>query len=142
VRNGRSVPSWTWGGEPLPFVASDPYWKREFRDGLLSYRGLYERSLRRFVSEVDAATIPVEAAQARIVLVAGGDDVLWPSELFARSIARGSRKIGLSDPASRSGSPGFAAWRDQPRAQPGMRMAAVTPPTWRSGARRGMRSRH
>jgi acetyl esterase/lipase len=89
-RDGEEWPqrsSWTWGGDPLPFVASDPYWKREFRDGLLTYRGLFERSLRRFASEVDAATIPVEATQARIILVAGGDDALWPSELFARSIA-------------------------------------------------------
>jgi uncharacterized protein len=54
--------SWTWGGDPLPFVASDPYWKREFRNGLLCYRGLYEQSLRRFASEGDAATIRVEAA--------------------------------------------------------------------------------
>jgi uncharacterized protein len=79
--------SWTWNGVPLPFVASDPYWKREFRDGLLSYRGLFERSLRRFASEVDASTIPIEAARAEIILVAGGDDALWPSELFARAIA-------------------------------------------------------
>jgi hypothetical protein len=89
-RDGEEWPqrsSWTWRGEPLPFVASDPYWKREFRGGLLSYRGLFERSLRRFASEVDASTIAVEATQARIILVAGGDDALWPSELFARSIA-------------------------------------------------------
>jgi acetyl esterase/lipase len=79
--------SWISGGVPLPFVASDPYWKREYRDGLLTYRGLYEQSLRRFASEVDAARIPVERAGARIVLVAGGDDALWPSEMFARSIA-------------------------------------------------------
>lgn len=89
-RDGAEWPqrsSWSWAGEPLPFVASDPYWKREFRDGLLSYRGLFERSLRRFASEVDAASIPVEASRAAITLVAGGDDALWPSELFARSIA-------------------------------------------------------
>jgi hypothetical protein len=78
--------SWAWAGAALPFVASDPYWKREFRNGLLSYRGLFERSLRRFASEVDAATIPVETARAEIILVAGGDDALWPSELFARMI--------------------------------------------------------
>jgi uncharacterized protein len=98
-RDGEEWPqrsSWTWGGEPLPFVASDPYWKREFRDGLLSYRGLFERSLRRFASEVDAATIPVETMQAKVILVAGGDDALWPSELFARSIAARLAAAGKS----------------------------------------------
>lgn len=89
-RDGEQWPqrsSWTWDGEALPFIASDPYWKRAFRDGVVCYRGLYEGSLRRFESEVEAATIPVETARARIILAAGGDDALWPSELFARSIA-------------------------------------------------------
>jgi len=35
---------------------------------------------------VSAATIPVEKAQAEIILVAGGDDALWPSDLFAKLI--------------------------------------------------------
>jgi acetyl esterase/lipase len=98
-RDGEEWPqrsSWTWGVEPLPFVASDPYWKREFRHGLVSYHGLYECSLRRFASEVDAATIPADAARAGIVLVAGGDDALWPSELFARSIAARLAAVGKS----------------------------------------------
>jgi len=37
---------------------------------------------------VSAATIPVEKAQADIILVAGGDDALWPSDVFAKSIAK------------------------------------------------------
>ena len=88
-RDGVAWPqrsSWTHAGVPLPFVASDPYWQRVYRDGLLSYRSLYEQSLARFASEVGAATIPVEAAKAEIVLVAGGDDALWPSDMFARRI--------------------------------------------------------
>jgi acetyl esterase/lipase len=100
-RDGEEWPqrsSWTRGGDPLPFVASDPYWKREFREGLSSYRSLYECSLRRFASEVDAATIRVEAAHARIVLVAGTDDALWPSDLFARSIA--ARLAAVARPAA------------------------------------------
>jgi acetyl esterase/lipase len=50
------------------------------------YRSLYERSLQIGADNVSAATIPVEKAQAEIVLVAGGDDALWPSDLFAKSI--------------------------------------------------------
>jgi uncharacterized protein len=86
--------SWTRAGNPLPFIASDPYWKREYRDGLMRYRGLHEQSLRRFASEVEAATIPVETARAKFILIAGGDDALWPSDWFARSIAERLAKFG------------------------------------------------
>jgi uncharacterized protein len=60
----------------------------------MCYRGLYEQSLRRFASEVDASTIPVEAARAKLILVAGGDDALWPSEMFARSIVERRTRFG------------------------------------------------
>ena len=90
-RDGEVWPqrsSWTYQGIPLPFIASDPYWKKAYRDDLVSYRSLHEQSLRRFASEVSAATIPVESAKAEIVLVAGGDDAVWPSEVFAKSIIK------------------------------------------------------
>jgi len=35
---------------------------------------------------LSGATIPVEKARAEIILVAGGDDALWPSDMFAESI--------------------------------------------------------
>jgi acetyl esterase/lipase len=35
---------------------------------------------------VSAATIPVEKARAELILVAGGDDALWPSDMFAKAI--------------------------------------------------------
>ncbi len=78
--------SWTLGGTALLFVASDPYWRRQMRDGMISYRSLFEQSLRRFAPEADAATIPVEQISADVLLVAGGDDALWPSEASARAI--------------------------------------------------------
>ena len=86
--------SWTRSGVALPFVASDPYWKPEYRDGLLSYRSLYQQSLERFASEVEAATIPVEAARADLALVAGGDDALWPSVMFAESVVERLERAG------------------------------------------------
>jgi pimeloyl-ACP methyl ester carboxylesterase len=88
--------SWTRAGVPLPFVASDPYWKRAYRDGLLTYRSLFEQSLLRFAPEVEAATIAVEAARARMIFVAGGDDALWPSEMFARSMVERLAAFGKS----------------------------------------------
>jgi dienelactone hydrolase len=100
-RDGEVWPqrsSWTLNGNALPFVASDPYWRRETRDGLMSYRSLYEQSLRRFAIEAEAATIPVEQIDADVLLVAGGDDALWPSEASARAIA--ARRAEASRPTS------------------------------------------
>jgi hypothetical protein len=89
-RDGVAWPqrsSWTRDGVPLPFVAYDHPWEPVMRDGLVSYRGLHEQSLVRLGAGVAAATIPVEVARAEILLVAGGDDALWPSDAFARSVA-------------------------------------------------------
>jgi uncharacterized protein len=80
--------SWTRGGAPLPFIKYDETWQPERRDGLVAYRSLYERSLQRGADSVPAATIPVEQTRAEIILVAGGDDALWPSDTFARAIER------------------------------------------------------
>jgi acetyl esterase/lipase len=78
--------SWTRGGVPLPFIKYDETWQPERREGLVTYRSLYERSLQIGADNLSAATIPVEKAQAEIILVAGGDDALWPSDMFAKSI--------------------------------------------------------
>lgn len=86
--------SWTLKGEALPFVALDPYWRRETRDGLVAYRGWHEQSLKRFAAEAVEAAIPVERSKAEILLVAGGDDALWPSDDFARALADRAAKAG------------------------------------------------
>ena len=78
--------SWTRGGVPLPFIKYDETWRSERREGLIAYRRLYERSLQTGADNLSAATIPVEKAQAEIILVAGGDDALWPSDMFAKAI--------------------------------------------------------
>src|SRR5262245_43106601 len=57
--------SWTRDGVPLPFIKYDETWRPERREGLVTYRSLYERSLR-IADNVAAATIPVENAQADI----------------------------------------------------------------------------
>lgn len=90
--------SWTLNGSPLPFVASDPYWRKQMRDGLISYRSLHEQSLCRFAVEATSAAIPVEHIDAKVLLVAGGDDALWPSEASARVIA--ARRAAANRPTS------------------------------------------
>jgi acetyl esterase/lipase len=90
--------SWTRGGRPLPFVAYDETWQPAWRDGLVTYRSLYDRSLQLGAANVPAATIAVEKVQADILLVAGGDDALWPSDMFARSIEERLASAGRSAP--------------------------------------------
>ncbi|RVA28916.1 acyl-CoA thioesterase [Mesorhizobium sp. M7A.F.Ca.US.001.01.1.1] len=90
-RDGVSWPersSWSLNGVALPFVPTDPNWTPEYVDGLVSYRGLFEHCLRAFERKAKAAIIPVETVSAEILLVAGGDDTLWPSLWFATEIIR------------------------------------------------------
>jgi uncharacterized protein len=79
--------SWTRKGTPLPFVHYDVEHMPVREDGPVSYRRYFELSLGRFADDIPAASIPIERARATVVLVAGGDDALWPSEFFAQSLA-------------------------------------------------------
>ena len=88
-RDGMAWPprsSWTHRGIPLPFVPYDTAWRPQPASGLISYRELHTQSLRSFTAEAAAAAIPAEKTSAAIILVAGCDDALWPSDIFAWSI--------------------------------------------------------
>ncbi|MBZ9745742.1 acyl-CoA thioesterase [Mesorhizobium sp. CO1-1-7] len=96
-RDGVSWPersSWTLKGLPCPFVPADPNWKASYVDGLVSYRGLFEHCLTAFKEEADRAAIPVEEISATVMLIAGGDDALWPSLEFAASIVQRRQDAG------------------------------------------------
>lgn len=86
--------SFSWAGEPLPFVVWDPRAWPAFGTRDPIYRPMYELSLRTFAEDVLAAAIPVEQARAEIILVAGGADALWPSDTAAREIAARLEKHG------------------------------------------------
>jgi len=78
--------SFSWRGEALPFVVFDPRgWPPA--GPYPSYRPMHEKSLVTFAEDVPAASIPVEAARAEIILVAGKADLLWPSDAAAYEIA-------------------------------------------------------
>lgn len=99
--DGRSRPwrsSWTWRGEPLPFVPLDEAWKPESQDedGLVSLRGWYERSRELYPERYETAVIPVENTAAELVLVAGGDDRTWPSLPAAQALRDRRVTAGLS----------------------------------------------
>ncbi|MFE7045685.1 acyl-CoA thioester hydrolase/BAAT C-terminal domain-containing protein [Streptomyces atratus] len=90
-RDGQQRPyrsSWTWRGKPLPFVPMDDSWQAaEQADGPVAICGWYELSERTYARRLDAAAIPVEKASADILLVAGGDDAMWPSLRYAEQLA-------------------------------------------------------
>jgi uncharacterized protein len=95
--DGHAYPyrsSWTWQGEPLPFVPYDESWQPEAGREPVAYRSLYERSLLASEAARAAAAIPVERCDADLLLVAGGDDAVWPSARFAEELAAPRRDAG------------------------------------------------
>lgn len=97
---GRITSHWTLGGRPLAFVPFAEDW--EPRDDPPAYVGLYRRSRELYADEVAAATIPVERI-AEVILVAGGDDRVWPATLHAEAIrdrraAHGLATVLVTDP--------------------------------------------
>lgn len=80
--DGKDTPyrsSWTWRGEPLPFVPYDESWTPAETEGPVAYRTLYSQSLAVDATHGIAASIPIEEASGDLVLIAGADDQLWSS---------------------------------------------------------------
>lgn len=89
--------SWTWQGRPLPFVPMDDSWAPvNHGSGPVAIRGWYELSERSFAHLLPPAEIPVDKARADLVLVAGGDDAMWPSLRFAEQLAERRRSAGTT----------------------------------------------
>ncbi|WP_369394500.1 acyl-CoA thioester hydrolase/BAAT C-terminal domain-containing protein [Streptomyces sp. CG1] len=97
-RDGAHHPyrsSWTWREQALPFVPMDDSWTpAEPGSGPVAIRGWYEVSERTFAPLLAPAEIPVDKAQADLLLVAGGDDAMWPSLPFAEQLAWRRRSAG------------------------------------------------
>ncbi|MGW4378792.1 acyl-CoA thioester hydrolase/BAAT C-terminal domain-containing protein [Kitasatospora sp. NPDC004531] len=88
--------SWTWQGRPLPFVPMDDSWQPTEPDGRpVAIRGWYEQSEQTFADRLAAAAIPVERTRAELLLIAGGDDAMWPSAPAAHQLAARRRAAGL-----------------------------------------------
>ena len=80
------VPSWTWQGEPVPYlahVAADASAASLPSPARLT--PLYCADLSKW-AEVQAAAIPVEKSSARLLLISGVDDAMWPSSLFSELV--------------------------------------------------------
>jgi len=79
--------SWSWEGQPLPFVPYDETWTPLVDQHPVSFRPLYEASLRAHPEAAADAAIPIERARGDVLLIAGEDDALWPSAAFAEALA-------------------------------------------------------
>ncbi|KOG37160.1 acyl-CoA thioester hydrolase/BAAT C-terminal domain-containing protein [Streptomyces resistomycificus] len=94
-RDGEQLPyrsSWTWREQPLPFLPMDDSWTPPHTSGgPIAIRAWYELSERTLVHRLPPAEIPVERARADLLLVAGGDDAMWPSLPFAEELAQRRR---------------------------------------------------
>lgn len=89
---GTERSHWTLAGSPLPFVPLA--WGGYVRETPPRFRPLYEQSYAQSPARVETAGIPVEQIQ-QLVLVAGGDDQVWPSSESAHRISSRRRRAGL-----------------------------------------------
>lgn len=80
---GHETSHWTLDGTPLPYVPFD--FDAHVPSDVPSFLPLYTASRVTYAHEVESASIPVERIRD-LVLVAGGDDRVWPSVAQAERI--------------------------------------------------------
>lgn len=91
--DGSQVSHWSYGGQPVPAIQFDPTWQPDTDPP--AFVGNYRQSLRIADPETVANTaIPVERID-ELLLVAGGDDQVWPSVDFAERIIARRQEHGL-----------------------------------------------
>lgn len=98
--DGRVTSHWTYEGVPIPFVPFADDWQPTTDPP--AYVDLYRRSRERFVTDLGLAAIEVEHIP-ELVLVAGGDDQVWPSVQQAEVIRdrranHGRETVLVTDP--------------------------------------------
>jgi len=92
--DGSQVSHWTRDGQPVPAVPFDLAWEPDSDPP--AFAGMYRQSVQATDPETLAsATIPVERI-GELLLVAGGDDQVWPSVDFADQIVTTRQSHGLT----------------------------------------------
>jgi dienelactone hydrolase len=84
------APSWTWNGAPVPYVAPgrDPAYRVSPGEPARPVTNYAFRL--RDTTAVERTRIPVDRVGARLLLISGGGDAMWPSRWSAEQIvARG-----------------------------------------------------
>lgn len=90
---GRTTSHWTFEGRPLPHVPFVDDWQPS--EDPPEFVDFYRQCRERFPDQVDAATIPAERIP-HVVVIAGGDDRVWPAVMHAEAIAARRRRYGLA----------------------------------------------
>ncbi|MDA8372810.1 MAG: acyl-CoA thioesterase [Actinomycetota bacterium] len=90
--DGRSTSHWTLHGEPLPYVPFIDDWEPETDPP--AFVNFYLQCRKKFADQVAEATIPVERIP-NVIVVAGGDDQVWPAVTHAQAIASRRHEHGL-----------------------------------------------
>ena len=91
--DGAQVSHWTWRTEPVAALRFDPTWRPDAEPP--AFVGLYQRSVAAAsAAEREAAAIPVERIP-EVLLIAGGDDQVWPATEFADRIVQRRSRHGL-----------------------------------------------
>lgn len=118
--DGSQVSKWTWGGEPLPFVPFEREWTPQTDPP--AFVDLYRRSARS--SGGSEAEIPVETISGDVLLIAGGDDRVWPSVEAAESIRARRARYGRETEVVTDDDAGhYLQLPGEPEPVPGARMA-------------------
>lgn len=89
---------WTTDGEPTPYVPfdRDAHLAAVAQSPPYAYRRLYERSAEvADESTRERARIPVERADADLLLLSGLDDRVWPADRFADTIVARLDEVGF-----------------------------------------------
>ncbi|WP_298864851.1 alpha/beta fold hydrolase [uncultured Microbacterium sp.] len=84
---------WTYEGAPVPFVPFDAEWEPDADPP--AFLSLYGSSLQLDTEVTEAARIRVEDIAGDVLLIAGGDDRVWPSVRFAAEIQAARGAAGL-----------------------------------------------
>ncbi|MGW8481986.1 acyl-CoA thioester hydrolase/BAAT C-terminal domain-containing protein [Microbacterium sp. NPDC055903] len=93
IHEGQWSSHWTIAGEPVPWVPFVSDWVAETDPP--EFRQLYARSLAADTETSARAAIPVERIGGELLLVAGGDDRVWPSVTFTERIVARRAAAGL-----------------------------------------------
>lgn len=91
--DGSQTSHWTRSGIPLPFVHFDEEWEPDSEPP--AFVELYRRSRAANLTRTVAAHIDVTRTR-HIVVIAGGDDQVWPSVMSARRIEQRRAAAGLA----------------------------------------------
>ena len=94
ICDSASHSSWTWRGHPVPAVppGMDPSYRPATGSPM---RPALNYKYRLRVNPVGEAVIPVETTGAKLLLIAGGDDGLWPSADMAQAIRLRRSQTGV-----------------------------------------------